>query len=475
MDAVRVKYPHPAESMFTKILIADRGASAMRIARTCERLGIATVVLHGTDDREAAHVQTSDAAVCLEGSDPYGDVAAVVDAAKHAGVQAIHPGASPLAVSVAFARAAAEAGIVCVGPAPEVLAPFADRLETRDLARRAGVRVAPGAAIALRDRAATYAAAERLGPPLRVTPALHSSAAATPLDDLDTLDEALALTSREAERVSGDGRVYLERELHRPRHLQVQLVAAAPEDAVVLGDLECSARLDRLPLIVEQPAPALGAVGHVDAPRRALSDAARVLVAEAGFRGVATLGFLLDADGRLYFLGLDPRLGPEHALTEMRTSVDLVEEQLRIAAGEGLSGQVWRAEPIGHAMQARVCLEDPSAVGPGGPMLDVLRWPTLAPGSLRVETAWSPGGSGTEPIVAAVTAYQQTRHAALLTLDRVLAEAAIAPLATNLGFLRHLLGDDALRAGQYDVTFAPRLRVEAPAAQPPQASSVEPA
>lgn len=439
--------------VFSKILIADRGSMAVRIARTCERLGIATITVYGDADENAPHVQACGEAVRIPGKRPYADLAAIVAAARERGAQAAHPGAGPLAASAAFAEALSQAGIAFVGAARDALSLTEDRLQTRALAARAGVRAVPAAEVALRDLDAARRAAESFGVPLRVTPVARSEARARSIDDLDALLETIEAVSEDAERACGDGRVHLEPHVERARCLDVQLVADAT-GVVSLGERESSVRRADQPMLCEQPAPALAFLGRGERRQRALHDAAIAVASEAALRGAATASFLADAAGRIYFVRLDPRLAPDHVTTEMYCGVDLVEEQLRIAAGDGISDAARRAEPTGHAIQASVFAGEPATPGA---VVEIVRWPLLPPGSLRVETTLAAGAAvADERPLATVTAFHRTRHQALLTLDRVLAETAIAPLPTNLASLRRLLGDDSFRAGQYDAEFALR-------------------
>jgi acetyl/propionyl-CoA carboxylase alpha subunit len=440
--------------VFSKILIADRGLTAVRIARTCERLGVHTIAVAGDGDASAPHVLACGECVSLPGPTPDADPAALVNAAKERGAEAVHAGASDLAGRAAFAELVARAGIAFVGAPREVLVLAADRDETHALAVRAGVRAARGADVALRDLDDARRVAEDIGAPFRVAPVVRCGVRARTVDDLDGLLAALEEVSRAAQHACGDGRVRLEQCVDRPRRLDVQVVADA-NAVLALGERESSVRHGDEPLVCEQPAPALLTLADGEERTRALHEAAVDLAREAGVRGVATLTFLLDSRSRAFFVRLDPRLAPDHVATEMYAGVDLVEEQLRIACGEGVSAAARRTQPTGHAVQAFLYCD---AANAGAAPVETLRWPLLPPGSLRVETTLAPGSPPEAArLIATVSAYHQTRHRAVLTLDRVLAETAIAPVPTNLARLRRLLGDDAFRAGQYDAEFVARM------------------
>jgi len=230
---------------------------------------------------------------------------------------------------------------------------------------------------------------------------------------------------------------------------------------VALGDLERSIEHEGQTLLAESPAPALTSLPGTERRRRALCDAAVRIALECGLVGAAAVEFLVDAEGRLFFTRLLPGLPVEHVLAEMAANVDLVEIQLRIVAGEPLPPEAHRAQATGHAIEARILAGDPlNGVASEPVEISALRWPMVAPGCLRVETDLALGSRvaiDLDPLVAKVTAYGQTRHQALLTLDRVLAEATIEPLVTNLAFVREVLGDESYRAGQYDTGFTQRL------------------
>jgi acetyl/propionyl-CoA carboxylase alpha subunit len=447
--------------MFDKILIADRGEIALRIARTCERMGVTSIALHTPAEAAAPYVVGCDAAVALESAretDALLDIPAIIAAAQRCAAQAIHPGYSALCSDPQMARATAEAGLVLIGASAEVLERFADPLQARELASFAGVRPLPSASA---DPISLEAALE-VGYPLCARAAAGRGIFEV-ADSEDELQTAVDRCRQRARETIGDARVYLERWIERPRVLSVQLVADGRE-CVALGDLECSLEQRTHTLIAESPAPALTSLPGGDQKRRAMCDAATRVAADGGLVGAATADFLLDAEGRLYFARLRPGLPREHVLAEMCAHIDLVEIQIRIAAGERMPAEALRAQPTGNAVEGRIYAEDAESGAVSAPTeITALRWPMVAPGSLRVETDLAAGArvaTDLDPLVAKVTAYGQTRHQALLTLDRVLAEATIEPLATNLQFVREILGDEAYRAGQYDTGFAERLQAD---------------
>ncbi len=443
--------------MFSKIAIADRGEVVMRVARTCERMGVATLGFHVGASADAAYAAACDERVAIElDASSRFDSAALLRAAQAAGAQAVHPGGGALAADAAFARATVEAGLCFVGAAPETLERLSRCDCASELARLAGVRALPRSPTVLTRAQDAVEQARELGYPLQLAPPL----AGAELVVIDGEDELLASfeDALSRARAAGAGGVQLERWLERPRLLSVVLIAN-DKDTLALGDVERSLQLDGRTILDEAPAPALRSPRGAQR-QLALRDAAIRIASEAGLRGTGAADFVLDLDGRLYLSGLRPALAAEHATIEMCTGLDLVELQLKVAAGEPLGHETWRARGGGHAVQARI-----EAEGTFQDAVEItgLRWPTVAPGSLRIDTELAPGSRApvdVDPLLAKVTAYGPTRHQAVLTLDRVLAEATLEPVPTNLAFVREILSDESFRAGQYDTAFAAQLRSE---------------
>jgi 3-methylcrotonyl-CoA carboxylase alpha subunit len=463
-----VSRAHVKVTMFEKILIANRGEIAVRIARTCELLGIATVAIYSEVEDTALHTQTCDEAVCVGPArvqDSYLNQAAILAAAKQTGATAIHPGYGLLSENAEFARAVQEAGITFIGPSPECIELFGDKVRARELAVQAGVRITPGSDGALSDAAAARAEAERIGYPVLVKAAAGGGGIGMQIaDDESALEKAFDVCRNRAMAAFGDGRVYLERFLEMPRHIEVQVLADKHGTQVALGERECSIQRRHQKVIEESPAPALIFGRGGDDKRLALFDAALRIAKEAGYYNAGTAEFILDAQGGFYFMEWNPRLQVEHAVTEMCTGLDLVELQLRIALGEPLPKEALRAETRGHAIEARIYAEEPDkGFLPRPGEVKTLRFPPVAPGSLRIETGVAPGSKVTQyydPLVAKLVAFGATRHQALLTLDRVLAETEMEPLTTNVDFLRRVLAHESFRAGQYDTGFVQRMMAE---------------
>jgi acetyl/propionyl-CoA carboxylase alpha subunit len=437
--------------MFEKVLIADHGEVVFRIARSCERLGVAAVAIFSETETGAPHTTACDEAVSVGATvAAYSDVNALIAAAKQAGAAAIHPGYGPLAKDPEAARAITQAGLILVAAPPELTARLCDTLACREIARLAGVRALPLIRVAQPEFAELRLRAAEVGYPLSLR---CEHGPAIDCDAEDELEEALQRCL--ANSAEPPQAVWLELQVQDPRVLGVQLIGDGFEQAA-LGDLERS-----VPWIAESPAPALAHVKGRGPSHKAFCDAALRVAREAGLVGTGIAEFLQGSDGRMFFTGLQAGLPPEHALAEMCCNLDMVEMQLRLAAGERMPAEGRRAQPTGHAAEARI------EVVPHGPeataAIETLRWPMVAPGCLRLETDLAVGHrprTELDPLMAKIAAYGQTRHQALLTLDRVLAEALIVPLTTNLDFLRSILAHESFRAGQYDNGFAERVRAE---------------
>jgi acetyl/propionyl-CoA carboxylase alpha subunit len=466
--------------MFEKILIANRGAIAIRVARTCERLGIATVAVCSEVERDALHAQTCDEVVCVGPArvqDSYLNKAAIIEAAKQTGAQAIHPGYGLLSENPSFVREVEAAGLAFIGPSADAIELFGDKLRARGLARQAGVRVTPGTDEAVAGTEQALEAAAGIGYPVLVKAAGGGGGIGMQVaQDPEELVKVLDACANRARAAFGDDRLYLEKFLELPRHVEVQVFGDKHGQLVALGERECSIQRRHQKVIEESPAPALMFSRDCEDRRTALFDAALRIAQEAGYYNAGTAEFILDSRGGFYFMEWNPRLQVEHALTEMCTGLDLVELQLRVALGEALPNSVLRAESRGHAVEARIYAEDAARnFIPKPGEVKTLRWPVLAPGTVRIETGIAPGSTVTshyDPLVAKLISFGTTRHQAILTLDRVLAESEIEPLVTNMGFLRRVLADEAFRAGQYDTDFVNRLlteeaeQAEAPAEAP---------
>jgi 3-methylcrotonyl-CoA carboxylase alpha subunit len=426
------------------VLIANRGEIAVRIAATARRLGLASVAVFTPVDADAPHVDAADVAVEI-GS--YLDADAVVDAARRAGARSVHPGYGFLSENAAFARAVGDAGLAWIGPPPEAIELMGDKVRAKAAAAAAGVPVVESLSLEEARVSDAYpllvkAAAGGGGRGMRVVEAPGG------------LDEAIAAAQREAAAGFGDDRVFIERFLPRARHIEVQVIGDTHGNVLSLGERECSLQRRHQKVLEESPSPVVS-----DALRARLGEEAVALAKAAGYHGAGTVEFIADADdpSTHFFLEMNARLQVEHPVTELVTGLDLVELQLRVAAGEPLDAEVTLS---GHAIEARINAEDAQFFPSAGPVL-LARYPDGARVDAAVETG-SVVGTDYDSMIAKVIAYGPDRATALARLDRALADTAILGLTTNVGFLRTLIGRADVRAGDMDTGLIGRMDPVAP-------------
>ena len=454
--------------MFATVLIANRGEIAVRITRTLHRLGIRAVVTAVADDAGGRAARAADLAV---GVGSYLSVEDVIDAALGSGAEAVHPGYGFLAENPALARACASSGLVFIGPPPDAIAAMGDKIAAKRMVSAAGVPVVPGSAAAGLTDAELARAAEAAGLGAGEAVLLKPSAGGGGkgmrlVRSADGLGEAIAAARREAQAAFGDDTLLVERWISRPRHIEVQVFADAHGHVVHLGERECSLQRRHQKIVEEAPSPLLA--GHPGGERiRAAMGASAVAAARAvGYEGAGTVEYIVSADRPedYFFLEMNTRLQVEHPVTELAVTVagqpplDLVEWQLRVAAGEPLP---FRQEDVGfagHAAEARVYAEDPARgfLPTGGQVLR-LDEPDL-PG-VRVDSGLSEGsviGGGYDPMLAKVIAWGPDRPAALHRLRLALGRYTLLGVGTNVAFLRSLLADPEVRAGRLDTGVAER-------------------
>jgi acetyl/propionyl-CoA carboxylase alpha subunit len=408
-----------------RVLVANRGEIALRVFRAARGLGLGTVAVAAPDDRGSLHARSADETVAIAS---YLDGAEYVRAALEAGADAVHPGYGFLAESGDFADAVTAAGLTWIGPPAGVLRAGGDKVAAKQVAERAGVPTVPAAET----------------PPLIVKAAAGGGGRGMRIvRTAAELDDALASARREAAAAFGDDRVYLERYLDRPRHVEIQLLADAHGTVLALGERDCSVQRRHQKVLEESPSPAL------DADLRArMSDAAARFAHELGYVGAGTVEFVVDA-GEFFFLELNARIQVEHPVTEAVTGIDLVQWQLMIAGGERLTADV---SLRGHAVEARVYAEDPRTFLPQAGRIDHLRLPV----GIRVETGVAEGdevGVAYDPLIAKLIASGETRLEALDRLADALAATEITGVTTNLPFLRWLVAHPTLRAGEATTAF----------------------
>ena len=459
--------------MFRKVLVANRGEIACRVMRTCKRLGIRTVAVYSDADATAPHVGLADEAVRLGPppvKDSYLRIDAVIEAARQTGAEAIHPGYGLLSEKSAFALAAASAGVVFIGPPPSVLDAFGDKMRARHVALSAGVSPVPGLDEPLpadgpEALAAAREAAARIGYPIVVKAVGGGGGIGMQVVESDAaLERALKTCADRGKSAFDDARVYLERYVASPRHIEVQVMCDARGNAFALGERDCSVQRRHQKIVEESPSPAPFFAGEEgEARRRALFEAALRVVRKVGYVGAGTCEFIADASGELFFLEVNARLQVEHPVTEMCTGLDLVELQLRVASGEALPEELGDTPRRGHAIEVRVYAEDPSkSFAPQPGKLARVVWPAEA-ADLRVETGVAEGADVTpyyDPLLAKIVAHGADRPAAIARLDAALAVTTLdlvgprGPAATNLAFLRRIVASERFAAGAYDTRWA---------------------
>ncbi|MDR7426220.1 MAG: biotin carboxylase N-terminal domain-containing protein [Armatimonadota bacterium] len=437
-----------------RLLIANRGEIAVRIIRACRALGVVPLAVFSPVDRSAPHVRLAAEAWPLPGDSPaesYLNIPRLLEIARAAEADALHPGYGFLAENPAFAAACAAAGVIFVGPPAEVLARCGDKVTARQRIAAAGVPVLPGTG-AVDDREA-IAAADVVGYPLLIKAVGGGGGKGIHLvESAADLPSALRLARGEAVAAFGDPRLYLERWLDRPRHVEVQVLADARGEVVHLGERECSVQRRHQKVIEESPAPAL-----TPALRDRLGMAAVAAARAVGYVNAGTVEFLLDGEA-FYCIEVNARLQVEHPVTEMVTGVDLVEAQLRIAGGEPLWLGQDQVVLRGHAIECRVGAEDPHhGFLPSLGVIVEVREPA-GPG-VRVDSGLVPGlpvSRYYDPLLAKVITWGPSRSTALDRMAAALDEMAVSGVRTTLPFLRWAVRDPAFRAGAYDIRFAQR-------------------
>ena len=458
-------------ALFDKVLVANRGEIARRVMRTCKRLGIKTVAVYSEADRDAPHVKDADEAIAIgpaAAKDSYLNVDALLAAIAASEATAVHPGYGFLSEKSEFARRVRERGVVFIGPPADVLDAFGDKMKARHVALAAGTHPVPGTnePIAVGTSEGLEAAkkiATDVGYPVVVKAVGGGGGIGMQIVNEEAqMERALQSCSDRGKASFSDARVYLERYVSEPRHIEVQVMCDAHGNSYALGERECSLQRRHQKIIEETPSPAHFFEGEKGERRkRELFDAALRVVKSVGYVGAGTCEFIADAEGNLFFLEVNARLLVEHPVTEMVTGLDLVELQLKVAAGETLPNLA-EIKPKGHAIEARIYAEDPSkGFIPKPGKIDELVWAGAAgermDDHVRIESGVAAGSVVTpfyDPMIAKVVAWGETRDQAIAELDAALATTTIAPCTTNREFLRKALASEEFSRGRYDTSFA---------------------
>jgi acetyl-CoA carboxylase biotin carboxylase subunit len=442
--------------MFRKVLIANRGEIAVRIARACRKLGIRSAAIHSEADRTALHVRAADEAHEVGKAPPresYLRAERIMALAREIGADAIHPGYGFLSENAAFAERCTEAGLAWIGPRVETIRRMGDKVLARQTLERAGVPVVPGATERLDDGSA-LAAARRLGFPVLVKATGGGGGRGMRAARSESeLPAALARARSEAHSSFGDGGVYVERLVEGARHVEVQLLADRHGSAVQLFERDCSAQRRHQKLLEEAPAPGIGSE-----LRAGLCAAALAAARAVGYESAGTVEFLVAPDGRFYFLEMNTRIQVEHPVTELVTGVDLVEAMIRIAAGEPLALRQEELALSGVAVEARIYAEDPARgflPSPGR----ITRFDAPSGPGVRVDAGVEAGDTVSvhyDALLAKLVAAGESRDAALARLETALAAFHVEGVRTSIPFHRWLIREPAFRAGGIDVGFVER-------------------
>ncbi len=445
--------------MFDTVLVANRGEIAVRVIRTLRSMGVRSVAVFSDADADARHVREADDAVRIgppPATESYLSVERLLEAAARTGAQAVHPGYGFLAENAGFARACEEAGLVFIGPSADAIALMGDKIRAKETVRAAGVPVVPGSSgSGLTDEQLADAALE-IGTPVLLKPSAGGGGKGMRLvRDAAVLADEIAAARREARASFGDDTLLVERWIDRPRHIEIQVLADGHGGVVHLGERECSLQRRHQKVIEEAPSVLLD-----EATRAAMGEAAVQAARSCGYRGAGTVEFIVPGSdpSQYYFMEMNTRLQVEHPVTELVTGLDLVEWQLRVAAGEPLGFGQEDVRLTGHAIEARLCAEDPARgfLPSGG---TVLRLREPEGDGVRTDSGLSEGtevGSLYDPMLSKVIAYGPDRETALRRLRAALAGTVTLGVQTNAGFLRRLLAHPAVVAGELDTGLVER-------------------
>ena len=451
--------------MISKVLVANRGEIALRVIRACQELGLSTVAVHSTADRDALHVRFADQSVCIGPPSPvdsYLNIPSLISAAEVSGADSVHPGYGFLAESAEFAEVCERSGLTFIGPPADKMRLLGDKVQARELMSRAGVPVLPGSRV-LDTEKDLLAAAEVVGYPLILKAAAGGGGRGMKIvEDPARLRSCWVTARSEAKAAFSDPSVYMERYLPAPRHVEIQVMADNHGAVVALGDRECSIQRRHQKLLEEAPSPGLS-----QEMREKLSALAVKACKEVGYRSAGTLEFLMDLDGSCYFMEMNTRIQVEHTVTEMVTGVDLLQEQLKVAMGEHLSITQEDVRIQGHAIECRINAEDPDTFAPWPGAITALHLPGGF--GVRVDTALYSGWvvpPHYDSLIAKVVTHGKDRLAAIQRMERVLGELVVEGIRTNQRLFQRIIASDDFVQARLDTGFL--LRLNGPAKEPEQ-------
>ncbi len=440
--------------MFKKILIANRGEIALRVIRACRELGIRTVAVYSEADANSLHRRLADEDVCIgpgPSRDSYLNVSRIMSAAEITDADAIHPGYGFMAENAEFAELCAKCRIKFIGPSPEVIAKMGDKSEAKKAMRKAGVPVTPGSQGLISDLDEATRLADEMGYPVIVKASAGGGGRGMRVAHTQiALSTALATAQAEAEKAFGNAGVYIEKYIENPKHVEVQILADEHGNVIHLGERDCSVQRRHQKLIEESPCPVLDEKG-----RKKLGEAAVRAAKAVGYSNAGTIEFLMDKDKNFYFMEMNTRIQVEHPVTEQVTNIDLVKEQIRVAAGEKLRYKQDDIKLVGHAIEVRVNAEDPSR--------------NFMPSPGMVQTYHVPGGPGVrvdshvyeeyvippfyDSMIAKLIVTGEDREEAIRRMDRALGEFVIEGVATTIPFHQKVIRSEEFRRGDFGTGF----------------------
>ena len=441
--------------MFNKVLIANRGEIALRIHRACHEMGIQTVAVHSTADADAMHVRLADESVCIgppASADSYLNIPNIIAAAEITDAEAIHPGYGFLSENARFAEIVTEHDIRFIGPTAEHIRLMGDKIAAKETVAKLGIPVVPGSQGGITDEAEAAAVAGDIGYPVIVKAAAGGGGRGMKVvHEPDKLSEALAAARTEAKAAFGDDAVYIEKYLAKPRHIEFQIIGDAHGNVVHLGERDCSLQRRHQKVLEEAPSPVIG-----DKLREEMGGVVTKAMKQFGYLGAGTIEFLYE-DGRFYFIEMNTRLQVEHPVTEMITGIDLVREQIRVAAGEKLSFRQKDIQFNGHAIECRINAEDPLTFAPSpGTITDY-----HPPGglSVRVDSALFTGyriPPYYDSLIAKLVVHGASRRGCLLRLRRALEEYVIGGIKSTIPLHQILIDEAEFQAAEYNIHWLER-------------------
>ena len=438
--------------MFSKVLIANRGDVALRVLRACKELNIKTVAIHSTADREAIHVRLADESVCIgpaPSSKSYLNIPAIITAAKLVGADAIHPGVGFLSENPDFAEIVEAHNIVFIGPKSEHIRCMGDKIEAKLTAQKLGIPLVPGSKTDIINFQIALKEAKKIGYPVLIKAASGGGGRGMKVaQNQEELESAFTSAKSEAKAAFGDDRVYIEKYLQKPRHIEVQIIADKFGNTVHLGERECSIQRRHQKVIEEAPSPVID-----NKTRNMIGEIASNAVSKMGYLGLGTIEFLYE-DNEFFFIEMNTRLQVEHPITEAITGIDLVREQILIAAGYPLSFKQKDIQFKGHAIECRINAEDPKTFVPSPGTISQFH----SPGGLgvRIESCIYSGYEVPpyyDSLIAKLIVHGNDREQCLLKLNQALKEIVIEPISTTIDLHRQILDTEVMQKGSYDIRW----------------------